>query len=118
MHSVGYIHRDVKPDNFRIQNNEVKLIDFGLSDPYMEKGVHKPRCRWGFGGTLFFASSKTTQGFSASRRDDMESLGYSILYLMNPACKNIPWCKNLQDEYQVLKSKNEFLCIKDQNDIY
>jgi serine/threonine protein kinase len=31
IHSVGYIHRDLKPDNIRIKANQVYLIDFGLS---------------------------------------------------------------------------------------
>ena len=34
MHSRSYIHRDIKPDNILIHNNdslEIKLIDFGLS---------------------------------------------------------------------------------------
>ena len=31
LHKNGHIHRDIKPENFvRFNNNEFKLIDFGL----------------------------------------------------------------------------------------
>ena len=59
MHKVGYLHRDIKPDNFRIMNNKVVLIDFGLTAPYDKNGVHINRDRYGFTGTLFFASTRS-----------------------------------------------------------
>ena len=36
MHNCGYVHSDVKPDNFRIMNNRVVLIDFGISSRYID----------------------------------------------------------------------------------
>lgn len=43
LHQRGFIHKDVKPDNFRIKDNEVYLIDFGLSREYMTTyGKHIP----------------------------------------------------------------------------
>jgi len=42
-HKAGYLHRGIKPDDIRIINNKVVLIDFGLSSLYIENNVHKPR---------------------------------------------------------------------------
>jgi serine/threonine protein kinase len=58
LHSVGYIHKDVKPDNFRIQDNRVVIIDFGLIMEYNRDGWHFPRERYGFEGNLFFGSTR------------------------------------------------------------
>lgn len=43
MHKMGYIHLDVKPDNIvvsRLKGNKLYLIDYGISEEYMEDGVH------------------------------------------------------------------------------
>ena len=38
---VKYVHKDIKPDNFRIQDGCVKMIDFGLVSKYLdEEGNH------------------------------------------------------------------------------
>ena len=50
MHNAGFIHRDIKPNNFVMglngtpTQNLVYVIDFGLSKPYkdMKRGVHFP----------------------------------------------------------------------------
>jgi serine/threonine protein kinase len=84
LHGVGYIHKDVKPDNFRIQDNRVVIIDFGLIMEYKRDGKHFPRERYGFEGTPFYGSIRALQGYTLSRRDDLESLGYSFLYLLDP----------------------------------
>ena len=30
VHMAGYLHRDIKPDNFRIHKGKVRITDFGL----------------------------------------------------------------------------------------
>jgi serine/threonine protein kinase len=50
MHAAGYLHRDIKPNNFVMglpkadNEDEVYLIDFGLSKLYYDKnrGFHYP----------------------------------------------------------------------------
>jgi serine/threonine protein kinase len=42
MHDRDYVHRDVKTENFMIDNDVVKIIDFGLSHYFMKEGKHTP----------------------------------------------------------------------------
>lgn len=94
-HSRGIVLRDVKPDNFAMGHghlaNIVHLYDFGLSKLYRdpETGAHmayrEDRQRL---GTIRYASLNMHLGRELSRRDDMESLGYSLIYLLNG---RLPW---------------------------
>jgi serine/threonine protein kinase len=34
LHRYGIVHKDIKPDDFRIINNKVVLIDFGNATNY------------------------------------------------------------------------------------
>jgi tRNA A-37 threonylcarbamoyl transferase component Bud32 len=43
LHNADYIHKDIKPDNFRVHKNKVLLIDFGLAMEYKIDNKHKPR---------------------------------------------------------------------------
>ena len=38
MHNAGFIHKDIKPDNFRIKDNRVVLIDFGIALNHIKEG--------------------------------------------------------------------------------
>jgi serine/threonine protein kinase len=64
MHSYGFIHQDIKLDNYRIMNNRVVLIDFGITTSYKEAdGKHKILWRQGFAGTPFNGSVRALQGY-------------------------------------------------------
>lgn len=93
MHAAGYIHRDVKPDNISVAldpaDSTVYLIDFGLSSRYERGGSHVTYAEGQkFEGTPFFASLNSVKGVRPARRDDLESLGYVLLYLSQG---NLPW---------------------------
>ena len=40
LHEKGYIHLDIKLDNFGIDNGKVYLLDFGISKEYIKNGKH------------------------------------------------------------------------------
>ncbi|KAG5511712.1 hypothetical protein JKF63_07310 [Porcisia hertigi] len=94
IHSVGYVHRDLKTDNFLVGkgsfSNRIFMIDFGLSCRFMgSDGKHREMDtgRY-FLGTSRFASLRTHQGYSQSRRDDLEQLVYIMIYMYRG---HLPW---------------------------
>ena len=71
----------------------VYLIDFGLSKYYFNKQACQ-HIEYGdrrhFLGTMRYASLRTHTGVEQSRRDDLESLAYSLIYLARSG-KCLPW---------------------------
>jgi len=91
LHKLGILHRDIKPDNFIYDNesNKFKLIDFGLSKPYISNNKHvEEKKNNGRCGTMRYMSTNAHNKNGLSRRDDMISLSYSLIYLY---CKKLPW---------------------------
>ena len=101
-------------------NNRVVLIDFGIAEKYWEAdGSHKTIWRLGFQGTPFYGSVKSLQGYSQGRRDDLSSVGFSILQLINPEISKLPWTKlEPHDLKGFLREKCLFLKMEGGDDYY
>ena len=94
VHSNNIVYRDIKPENFlfgKSDNNVLYLIDFGLCRKYRsaKTGKHiSPKNLGKFTGTSRYASVYAMAGNEQSRRDDIESIGYMIIFFMK---KKLPW---------------------------
>jgi serine/threonine protein kinase len=95
VHSKNYIHRDIKPQQFVLGSKDsVFLIDFGISKRYFINNNHisfQSNCPCI--GSCHFASINSHVGLRLSRRDDLESLIYSSVYMIK---KTLPWLKDFQ----------------------
>ena len=121
IHSRHIIHRDIKPENFLIgygnNNSIVYLCDFGFSKRFRDRktGMHIPyKNEKQFIGTACYASIYTHLGIEQSRRDDLESLAYILIYF----CKgDLPWrgikAKNTNEKLSKILSLKMNISISD-----
>lgn len=94
-HLKGILHRDIKPDNYAVgigrQSKIVYLIDYGLAKRYInsktKEHIHLKENK-SLVGTARYSSINTHMGFEQSRRDDLECLGFSLIYLLKGS---LPW---------------------------
>ena len=117
VHSKGIIHCDIKPDNFVVGIEDpdvIYLIDFGLGQKYKSNKTGK-HIEFGFTGymtgTARYASRNALRGKKLSRRDDLESFMYMILYFL---AKKLPW-QGLKAKDLAGKYKKIYLYKKDFN---
>ena len=120
IHTRRIIHRDIKPDNFTIGHNKnshrIFIIDFGLAKKYMSSTGERIKYREGKGltGTARYASVNTHLGIEQARRDDLEALGYVLIYFLKGS---LPWqglkARNVKDKYEKIKEKKILTKIDD-----
>eukprot|EP00916_Digyalum_oweni_P014744 GHVL01024137.1.p1 GENE.GHVL01024137.1~~GHVL01024137.1.p1 ORF type:complete len:248 (-),score=17.73 GHVL01024137.1:874-1617(-) len=95
MHRLSWCHGSIKPDNFLLDkdsNSYLYLIDFELSHRLYHRTSHVPFKRVSASrvyGNKHFLSINAQAGIKAVRRDDIESLVYSLVYLLSGGY--LPW---------------------------
>ena len=88
---MGYVHNDLKLDNVLVGDKdssfeslgEIKLIDLGFNTRYLTgNGEHITEELKYSKGNIAFASKNVMNGIVPSRRDDLISLTYMLLYML------------------------------------
>ena len=116
VHNKNIIHRDIKPDNFVLglenKSHIIYLLDFGLSKKFRSSRTHqhiKFSVNKKLTGTARYASINALKGCEQSRRDDLEAIGYVLMYFLRG---HLPWqglhVKQGEDRYKkILMKKRE-----------
>ncbi len=116
IHDNDIVHRDIKPENFLIGTkktiNTVFTVDYGLSRRYRNsknKTHIQLKYHKSLTGTARYASINAHLGLEQSRRDDLEAIGYVLIYFL---MGGLPWQNIKQKEKskkykKIMKSKME-----------
>jgi len=110
LHRNNIFHRDIKPKNFVLNKfaDESKLrlyiLDLGLSSS-------TTKIQKGFVGTRRYASVGVMKSEPYTRKDDLESLGYSMIYMLRD--RNLPW-RGIEEQNKK-KRYNLIMTIKEKS---
>jgi serine/threonine protein kinase len=126
LHSKGYLFIDVKPDNFMMKKDNVYFVDCKFSSLILTYysfvlsihsiflvglveriGLNPPGTPRELNGTPTYCSISVHDGNQPSPKDDLEGLGYVLLYLLTGG--SLPW--------NIAKTDAELLRIKKSTDI-
>jgi serine/threonine protein kinase len=101
LHTAGYVYRDLKPENILMGHDDechrvtLYLIDFGMSCRYRDdagRHLNKRTDPHDFAGSYRYAAIEQHRGATPSRRDDLESMGYMMLFMLQGS---VPWHTHL-----------------------
>jgi len=115
LHAVGFVHRDLKPENLVLCLNahdegavpSLTFVDFAMSMRFSRPGgaghIAK-RNDEGVAGTHRYMAIHAQKGVTQSRRSDLESLAYVLVYL---AVGQLPWQSQEKDPVEMLRKKEQ-----------
>ncbi|XP_035770805.1 serine/threonine-protein kinase VRK1-like [Neolamprologus brichardi] len=112
IHENEYVHADIKAANLMLgyrDPEQVYLADYGLSFRYCPDGVHKEykeNPKKGHNGTIEYTSIDAHKGLAASRRGDLQILGFCLLHWL---CGSLPWDDVLKNPTQVQEAKTRLM---------
>ena len=104
IHAAGLIFRDMKPENVLIgrksheKENVLHIIDYGLAKPYIDSETKQHIAatdKRPITGTIRYMSVNAHFGLEQSRRDDMEAIGYLLIYFLKGG--RLPWMGYRED---------------------
>ena len=121
VHSKNIIHRDIKPDNFVLgldnKSHIIYILDFGLSKKFRSSRTHqhiKFSVNKKLTGTARYASINALKGCEQSRRDDLEAIGYVLMYFLRTS---LPWqglhVNKGEDRYKKILQKKKGTSAED-----
>ena len=121
VHSKNIIHRDIKPENFTIGYKNlgtIYIIDFGIARKYKSSRTGK-HLNYSLAGKLFgtvrYLSYNASRRVQQSRRDDLEAIGYILIYL---STGSLPWkglnlnSRNAKKNYFEMLYLKKFISLK------
>ncbi|KAM9804390.1 serine/threonine-protein kinase VRK2 [Neosynchiropus ocellatus] len=112
IHENEYVHADIKAANLMLgyrNQHQVYLADYGLSHRYCPQGEHialKERPKDCHNGTIEYTSLDAHIGVAASRRSDLQILGFCLLHWV---CGSLPWEHVLKNPEQVKQAKTRLM---------
>ena len=111
---MGYIYRDIKPENFCMgldrHSKILFMVDFGLSKRFRDnttKLLVPYKEATSMVGTIRYSSLNSHLGIDQSRRDDLESICYLLIYFLKG---ELPWQgidmeHKFEKDHMILNSK-------------